>query len=421
MHDITSVIKGSRGTRGWIEESALAPCINTYVRHLAGRGYAASSIRMYNECVAHFAHWMRQHRIHIADVNEQLVQVFVDKHLSSCRCARRCQRSRHMVRAALSQLLIVLRATGHIGPRVSTDPEHIATELREFAHYLADIRGVAAVTQRQRMLHIRAFLRDCFPSRPVQFCSLKPAQVPGFIRNYARHWTPSSRKALGNSLRSYFRFKALHGERTAHLTAAIPQIAQWRMSSLPKWLSADQVMQLLGAFDRTSATGRRDYAIARCFVDLGLRTTEIARLQLDDVEWHEGVMRIRSKGRRIDALPLPKATGCAIVKYLREGRPATPDRGLFVRHRPPVGKPVTPCIVRNAVRYAARRCGLEQCFHGPHILRHTLAKNLLQGGSTLKQIADVLRHRSLDTTGIYTKVDVGALTRVALPWPGSQA
>jgi site-specific recombinase XerD len=241
------------------------------------------------------------------------------------------------------------------------------------------------------------------------------------MRRYAPHWTPSSKKALGNSLRSYFRYRALHGERTAHLVAAIPRIAQWRMASLPKWLSGDQLMQLLGAFDRSTATGRRDYAIARCFVDLGLRTTEIARLRLDDLSWQEGVVRIHSKGRRVDLLPLPESTGRAIVEYLRKGRPTTLDRGLFVRHRPPVGRSVTPCIVRNAIRYAGRRCGLEQCFHGPHILRHTVAKRLLQGGSTLKQIADVLRHRCLDTTGIYAKVDVTALARVALPWPGSRA
>lgn len=192
------------------------------------------------------------------------------------------------------------------------------------------------------------------------------------------------------------------------------------MASLPKWLSAEELTRLLGAFDRSTATGRRDYAIARCFIDLGLRTTEIARLQLDDVAWHEGTVRIRGKGRRVDLLPLPAVTGRAIVEYLRRGRPVTPVRGLFVRHRPPVGKPVSPCIVRNAVRFAARRCGLGQCIHGPHILRHTVAKRLLQQGASLKQIADVLRHRCLDTTGIYAKVDLAALSRVALPWPGSR-
>lgn len=410
-----------RETRRWFDGSELEPSIGAYIQHLAARGYAAASICMYVESVAHLAYWMRRKHLSLAEMNERLVRQFIDRHLPRCRCARRCQRSGHMVRAALVQLLIVLRAVGRIRPPVSGEREHIATELEEFTHFLVDVRGVAAPTQRHRFLHVRAFLRARFPIEPIRLASLKPAHVADFILRYAANWTPSSKKALGNSLRSYFRYRALRGDQTASLTAAIPRIAQWRLARLPKWLSAEELARLLGAFDRSTATGRRDYAIARCFVDLGLRTTEIARLQLDDAAWHEGTLRIRGKGRRVDLLPLPAVTGRAIVEYLRKGRPVTPDRGLFVRHRPPVGKPVSPCIVRNAVRYAARRCGLEQCIHGPHILRHTVAKRLLQRGSTLKQIADVLRHRCLDTTGIYAKVDLAALTRVALPWPGSRA
>lgn len=417
----TAVLRRSQETRRWFRGSDLEPCVDAYVQHLAGRGYARASICMYVESVAHLAHWMRCKRISVADVSERLLRRFIDRHLPVCRCARRCQRSEHTVRAALVQLIFVLRAAGQIPPAVSVEAEHIAKELQEFQGFLVDVRGVAAPTQLHRFLHVRAFLRHRFPTHRIQLGSLKPADVADFILSYAAHWTPSSKKALGNSLRSYFRFKALQGGRTTHLIAAIPRIAQWRMASLPKWLSSDELSRLLGAFDRGTATGQRDYAIARCFVDLGLRTTEIARLCLEDVAWREGTVRIRSKARRIDFLPLPKSTGRAIVNYLRHGRPDTPDRGLFVRHRPPIGKPVTPAIVRNSVRYAARRCGLQKCLHGPHILRHTVAKRLLERGSTLKQIADTLRHRCLDTTGIYAKVDLPALTQVALPWPGSRA
>lgn len=410
-----------RETRRWFHGSDLDPSIGAYVQHLEARGYAAASICMYVESVAHLAYWMRRKRLSLADMNERLVRQFIDRHLPRCRCARRCQRSEHIVRAALVQLLIVLRAAGEIRPPFSDEREHIAAELDEFTRFLVHVRGVAVPTQRDRFLHVRAFLRDRFPAEPIRLASLKPAHVADFTLRYAANWTPSSKKALGNSLRSYLRYRALRGDQTTPLIAAIPRIAQWRMASLPKWLSSEELGRLLGAFDRSTATGRRDYAITRCLVDLGLRTAEVARLHLDDVAWHEGTLRIHGKGRRVDLLPLPEATGRAIVEYLRKGRPVTPDRGLFVRHRPPLGKPLSPCIVRNAVRFAARRCGLEQCIHGPHILRHTVAKRLLQRGATLKQIADVLRHRCLDTTGIYAKVDLAALTRVALPWPGSRA
>jgi integrase/recombinase XerD len=207
----------------------------------------------------------------------------------------------------------------------------------------------------------------------------------------------------------------------ATLITALPQIAQWRLRGLPKQLTREEVKQLLGAFDLDTPTGRRDYAMTRCIVDLGLRSSEVARLQLADMDWREGTLTIRSKGQRIDLLPLPQDTGRAIAQYLQDGRPSTSCREVFVRHRPPLNTPATAGIVRNAARYAAAHCGLSERIPGPHILRHTLAGQLLQGGARFKEIADLLRHRSLDTTTIYAKVDFLALEQVALPWPGRQS
>lgn len=204
------------------------------------------------------------------------------------------------------------------------------------------------------------------------------------------------------------------------LAAALPRVAQWRLSALPRNLSAQEIEQLLGAFDRRIATGRRDYAIARCYIDLGLRTTEIVRLRLEDLDWREGRLRIRGKSRRTDVLPLPTPTGRAIAAYLRAGRPHTASRALFVRHRPPHDTPATADTIRGAIRNAALRCGLAGRLTGTHVLRHTLACRLVQGGASFKAIADILRHRSLDTTTIYAKVDLAALATVAAPWPGSR-
>jgi integrase len=237
------------------------------------------------------------------------------------------------------------------------------------------------------------------------------------MAEYTEGWTAPSKRAAGDSLRSYFRFRAMQGDHTAALSAAIPNMAQWRLTGLPKGMSLDQVARLLKAFNRRASTGKRDYAITRCFVDLGLRANEVARLQLDDFDWRQGVVRIRGKGQRVDVLPLPRASGRAIVDYLLHGRPKTDSRALFIRHRPPLGMPATVFVVRNAARYAATRCGLGSFFHGPHALRHTLAQRLVVARTPLKQIADILRHRSLDSTTIYAKVDLPALIRVAQPWP----
>lgn len=420
MTEITR-LKLARASRNWFSDTALAPSADAYARCLSKQGYAHQTVRIYLESIAHFAHWSALRRIGLRETNEGAVERFLKRHLPSCRCAPRCQRARSSVRAALNHLLVILRRERRIAPRMSPDSVAIAREIHRFDRYLTQVCGLKPTTCAARLKVARAFLLDQFAAEQIRMSALKPADVICFMRKYTQGWKASSTRDVGNSLRSYFRFRALHGEPTATLSAAVPTVPQWRLARLPKGISADQLTRLLRAFDRSSATGRRDYAITRCFVDLGLRTTEVARLRLDDLDWREGLVRIRGKGCRVDALPLPQVTGRAIVDYLRHGRPRTSSRALFMRYRPPLDVPATPCVVRAAVRNAAARSGVESCFHGPQVLRHTLAQRLVQGGTPLKEIADLLRHRSLNTTTIYAKVDLPTLRRVALPWPGRQS
>jgi site-specific recombinase XerD len=178
----------------------------------------------------------------------------------------------------------------------------------------------------------------------------------------------------------------------------------------------------MAAFDRTLRQHQRDYAILRCLVDLGLRSCEVAALRLDDIDWKNGTLTVRTeKSQRCDVLPLPSTTGRAIAEYLRKARPANESRAVFVRHRAPFHLPVSPSVIRSVVRQAAVRSGLMDRLHGPHRLRHSAATRMLHQGATLKQIADILRHRSLDTTAIYAKVDVPRLAAIAQPWPGGAA
>jgi integrase len=225
---------------------------------------------------------------------------------------------------------------------------------------------------------------------------------------------------MATSLRGYLRYRAFEGDRIEHLLPHIASPACWRLAPLPQTLSRAEVVQLLGAFPPELPSRLRSYAIVRCVVDLGLRSREVITLDLDDIDWAAGFLRIvKGKSRRVDVMPLPHATGNAIAAYLRSERPQTVNRRIFVRHVAPVDKPVGPDVVRRAVREAYQRCGLP--YTRVHILRHTLASRLLNTGGTLKEVADVLRHRELNTTMIYAKVDIGRLSAVAMPWPGSAA
>lgn len=411
----------SVGMLEWLVDTPLESIAGTYVEQLIGHGYMRRTMQSYAACIAHFSHWLAVERIELADIDETVISCFVDKHLPHCRCAQysRCFTTSNS--AALGHLLEYLRVTGKVAAPRRKPPTLIDRELAEFEHYLRKIRGVGTTTCYYRLNCIRAFLSAQFGIRPVLVSRIAPDDIEGFLTRYTNGWTAASRSTVCVSLRSYLRFKAIRGEPAERLAAAIPRIATGRLVGLPHTVSAEQIEQLFAAFDRNSAVGRRDFAIAHLLVDLGLRAGEVPRLTLEDINWRQGTIQVHGKGRRVDLLPLPTALGRAITQYLRHGRPSTTSRVLFMRHRAPLDAPITAAIVRKIICSAARRCGIAALTHGPHRLRHTAAQRLLQNGATLKTVADFLRHRSLDTTKIYSKIDLHSLAEVALPWPGRLA
>jgi len=395
----------------------LASAAEGFGEQLERRGYRPEVISNYLGGVAHFSHWLTRTRRRIEDVDEALIKVFLDRHVAACHCAKWCAHRRLELRLALVLLLQWLRQEQIVSAGVCP-VGGLEAELAEFEHYLIGVCGLAASTRCQLLRHVRCFLSACFGRHPINFARLTAHDVRRFVEQHGARWRPISLRSVGVGLRSYFRFKALNGALVEPLGAAIPRVPRWRLTSLPKTLTEAEIDRLLGAFDRTRAKGLRDYAMARCLTDLGLRAIEVTRLQLEDIDWDEGTIAIRGKGRRVDELPLPKALGVALAQYLRRGRPHGQSRALFVRWRAPRDQLTTNAIA-SALRATARQCGLGHRFTGTRLFRHTVAARLLQRGASLKAIADVLRHRSFDTTTIYAKVDLVALKRVALSWPGS--
>lgn len=395
----------------WLRSSALAPSVSAYWSHLIERHYALSTARSYLCCLAHFARWTRRCR-HPLDDLDHAIGKFIDDHLPGCTCPSPAHRCRHQVRAALGHLRVVLGDCG-----VSTDGHRvdaIAEALHRYDGHMQQVRGLARSTRLRRLKIVDALVRTSAQITP------SADQLRRFIAQELDRVSPSSGGAIATALRGYLRFRAFDGDRVEHLLPVIGSPARWRLAPLPQTLSHADVERLLGAFPPGLPSRLRAYAIVRCIVDLGLRTHEVSSLTLDDIDWAAGTLRIaKCKTRRVDLMPLPPATGRAIAEYLRAERPATANRQVFVRHVAPVDKPVSPNVVRNTVRDAYRRCGLP--YTRVHILRHTLAGRLLDTGGTLKEVADVLRHRQLNTTLLYAKVDMNRLGAVAMPWPGSTA
>jgi len=291
--------------------------------------------------------------------------------------------------------------------------------ISEYDKHLQQARGVSESTRHQYIRYVQRFLSetftDVFQDKPIH---LQPSELIRYVIKQSGHHHVPVFKSLLTALRSFFRYLQMKGLCEAGLVNAVPSLATWKLSRIPNYLTKEQLRKFLTSFDRKTPTGCRDYAIALCLARLGLRGKEVAHLTLDDIDWRSGILRINSsKVRRFSSLPLPKDVGKAVVSYLRNGRPPTAERHLFVCHGNRIGQPLQSDSIRNMIRRRFKQTGMKVPSRGTHILRHTVATHMVQQGVSIKEVADFLRHRSLDTTVIYTKVNLPMLFEVALPWP----
>ncbi len=417
-----SRLKPDRGfrTQRWLRNSPVTPYILIYLDYLTGCRYADETSEHHLAGLAHLGLWMGLNHFRIEELNEALVTQFLDDHLPNCDCPRPIFQTRADLNAACGHFLRILRDRGVIPP-LPRPVEPVYAEVDRFDDYLSDVRGLVSETRRNYRRIVLNFLQACFGSAEIVFSALQPDDVRHFITEQLTPRTTSAKAGqLASALRAYFRYRGAGGDVLHALSGVIALPAHWNLATLPKALTDDEVKRLLNAFPPELPSCRRGYAMVRCALDLGMRAGEIAKLALADIDWQAGTVTLRStKSRREDILPLPISTGQAIADYLRYERPRTTNQAVFVRRLAPHDNPISAYAVHRLIRDAYRRIGLD---HGrTHALRHTLARRLLEQGNSLKEVADILRHRSLDTSLIYAKLDSRKLSAVALPWPGSAA
>ena len=405
-----------------LRASPLAAIFDRLAEFLTTRGHRADYIRRLVRVIDHFARWLGTQ--HAAVTTELITKVsarrFLDTHLPNCSCSRSFPRALVVARAAINHLLRML-AQDDPGRSLHPATPHDAL-LAQYHHFLRQTCGLATQTCLCRLHFVRQFLQRCCGDAPVDFSHLRPHAFQDYFRHYTGHLKPASIAALATALRSFLRFLAVAHGVDATLADAIPIAPNWPKDRLARTLSPAELQTLLDYFDTDNATGRRDLAMVRCMCDLGLRVGEVVALSLDDIDWHQGVLKVSAgKSRTERLLPLPRLTGEAISVYLCRGRPSSADRHLFLRHTVPVGTPLKPGLVAARVRTAFARATGHSASIGPHVLRHTAATRMRCAGHSLKGIADVLGHRRVDTTMIYVKLDVEALRAVALPWPGGDS
>ena len=388
----------------------LGPHVEGYREWLAGRGYTPATVRGMLKDLGAVGRWMSGEGLREAQLDEAAMVAFL---VASQAGGRR----RVLGPRAMAPLLSYLREVGVCG--LAKQPQTPLTVLlADYRIWMFQERGLAPTTVLRYENTARRFLQQQAMVDGV----LEPAHLTGvdinafLLREFGRV-SAGSAKGRVAELRAILRYLYLRELTPLRLGTAVPPVGGWRLATLPPpTMSVADVQKLLDSCDRTTDVGARNFAIMMLVARLGLRSVEVARLELQDLDWRAGELIVRGKARRRDRLPLPTEVGEALVAYLARDRTPVEARQLFLTCRAPRG-PIRPDLVNDVVERACLRVGLPRV--GPHRLRHALAAELLRQGAGLLAISQVLRHQDLATTARYAKVDLVTLRLVAQPWPGT--
>jgi site-specific recombinase XerD len=387
----------------------LALYLDAYLKRIEQEGFLPSSVPMQMYAIARFSNWLSAAQIDLNQIDEIVVTRFLQRdrgvvHSGECTPVRR--------------FLAMLREIGLTAAMLLEPRSRQQQLIDEYQCYLLQERGIAETSLSNYLSFAEEFLAKHCGQSDINLSVLTAADVAMFIRERAHEMNPGRAKLLVTGLRSFFRYLRHRGEISVDLAGCVPPVAVWSLSTVPKFLPAGAVQQVLDHCERDTPEGKRNYAVLSILARLGLRACEIVSLGLDDIDWDNGQITIRCKGGRWAQLPLPVDVGEAIAVYLRSGRPCCVSRHVFLRHRAPIRGFKGSTTVSTIVRRALIKAGIDSTRKGAHLFRHTLATDLLREGASLDEIGEILRHRSPNTTAVYAKVDLTSLRTLALPWPG---
>ena len=386
----------------------LAPYVDGFATGLLGQGYTRSSAEQHVGFVAHLDRWLLAEGLGVEDLSGPTIERYLLQRRAAGYAEYTSMKAVQPLRAFLAPLGVWPAECP-----VRLDP--VEELLGAYRDYLLGERGLGRDTVTGYVHVARGFLASRAHREQLDLAGTTASDVVEFVLSSCPGRPTGSAKLIVTATRSLLGWLHLSGRVPVSLVAAVPAVASRKQGGLPEPLTPAQVQALLGACDRRTSKGRRDYAIVLVLARLGLRSGEVAGLGLDDIDWHRGELRVVGKGNRGESLPLPADVGVAVTAYLRRGRPATAlGRSVFVRVRAP-HRALTAGGVGNVVMAAGERAGIGHVH--AHLLRHSAATAMLRAGSPLTEVGQVLRHRSAFSTAIYAKVDQDALAVLARPWP----
>ena len=396
-----------------LQSGPIGPFIDGFTEELEAAGYSRLTIRAHLGASGHLCHWATAKDLTVADLDDSVGHRFV-RHLARCRC--RPSQGKYVNSARASERLFrrYLCRIGAIIPpiRMKQETTEVAL-LNAFRHWMIQNRGVTERTL-DNYCPIIASLLESIEGDPNRF---NPRNLRAFILHHTEHHGKGNLSGVTTALRTFLRYLIAEGKCAADLDAAIPAVAVWRLSALPRYLPSSDIERVVAVCDPSTATGSRNRAIVLLLARLGLRGDDIVRLRIGDIDWQKASIRLSGKGRREILLPLTQEVGDAILTYLERWRPTVDSDRVFIRAIAPLRPFSNSGLVSKVVARAISRAGILAAFRGAHTLRHSAATQMLREGISLQGISAILRHRSIETTAHYAKVDVGLLQLVVQPWP----
>jgi site-specific recombinase XerD len=385
-----------------------------FIAEVKASGYAPGSVCTKRAALRRFLLWRRRQKPPGSEPDESEVAQFM------ARSSRLTPKHRSLASTALTAFLRYLRREGVIATSAPGPLETISSALENrYADFLRNDKGLAELSLRVYLplvADLLGYLEKQHGSMSVR--ELDAGKLRAFLFDRAKGRSSEFVRLLATSLRSFLRFLHAQGEISRDLTDAVPTVRRWAHPDIPRKLTPEEVDRVLGAPDRSTATGRRDLAILLLLSRLGLRSCEVLALELGDIRWRTGEILIRGKGSRRDLLPLPQDVGAALARHLHLDRDVRPTQKVFLRANAPRVPLSGPASIGHIVRRAMAQAAVERPKQiAAHLFRHSLASRMLQQGASLGDISEVLRHRSPGTTEIYAKIDMRSLNEVVRPWP----
>ena len=401
-----------------VRASWLGDAIEGYVVWLTENGYCARSIPRRVPVLMHFAEFARDRGTCTLDGAAELVGPFVEHWVATRRRRGRTKNAKRHIEAAARvpvEQMLTLAVPGFSPPgRRPGAPRPFAASAPGFFDHLHRERGLSDPTLRHYGADLRRFEKYLERIGLRDLKELSPTILSGFVVDAGRDLSKGPMSGLCTHVRIFLRY--LHRERllTRDLAASVDAPRVYRLSTVPRAVSWEDVQRMLEGVDRRTAVGKRDYAILLLLVTYGLRAAEVARLTLDSIDWDRERLEIpERKAGHHAAFPLALVVGEAIVDYLRHARPASPERALFLQAKAPF-RPVGFRVVADRATRHLRNAGIEVARPGSHTLRHSCVRRLVEAQFPLKAIGDYIGHRRPKSTEVYAKLDLEALREVAL-------